>query len=606
MDYNIQYDVFISYRRDGGEYTARVIYDKLTELGYSVFFDVESLRSGDFNTKLYDVIDNCKDFIIVLSPNALDRCVNEDDWVKKEVEHAIKQNKNIVPILLRGFTFPDNLPESIAALPRYNGIEANSQFFDAFISRLKEFLISKPPLANRIKQNPMFSKTLPLIVAAAVVAAAFLGIRFFADKANAAYPRTNAEKNITDAVVETVITDLTNIVIAADYSYSFIDKAENYIAAGETNFDELVNEYNIARIGIADVKNGILPLSQEMIDKLYDTRFSPSDVESFNSQSTLFCDEWLGNIKYLRYVASDDCYLADSEKLELLSLYRTILDETISFYSSCYVNGILMPVTNSDALELFFTNIKNLRYHSVTRENWTSDETVLVDRIDIALNGIEAATQKLAAINGNENTETAEIKKGMVQTYMMLGYSKEEAQQLTDEYQQKVNSIIAKQEEIRFMCLPAENDNMDTLWYKMNNLLALGYYDDARDCADAFMAIANRSDVYAAEYMPRLYWLIDYMYINDTFYGVMVTGYAEEEHPLLKIGDIITAFNGQPCYSYEEYISLKQNLAADSYTVDVVRIDADKNLTEFTFDIDKTMPPVALSTLVYHENTTEH
>ena len=86
MDYNIKYDVFISYRRDGGEYTARVIYDKLTELGYSVFFDVESLRSGDFNTKLYDVIDSCKDFIIVLSPNALDRCVNKGDWVKNEIE----------------------------------------------------------------------------------------------------------------------------------------------------------------------------------------------------------------------------------------------------------------------------------------------------------------------------------------------------------------------------------------------------------------------------------------------------------------------------------------------------------------------------------------
>ena len=60
----MKYDVFISYRRDGGEVTARILRDSLTERGYNVFFDVESLRSGAFNTKLYSVIDECKDFTL--------------------------------------------------------------------------------------------------------------------------------------------------------------------------------------------------------------------------------------------------------------------------------------------------------------------------------------------------------------------------------------------------------------------------------------------------------------------------------------------------------------------------------------------------------------
>ena len=91
------YDIFISYRRDGGESTAKILRDKLTELGYSVFFDVESLRSGDFNTKLYSVIEECSDFLLVLSPGALDRCRNEDDWVRLEIEHALEEGKNVVP-----------------------------------------------------------------------------------------------------------------------------------------------------------------------------------------------------------------------------------------------------------------------------------------------------------------------------------------------------------------------------------------------------------------------------------------------------------------------------------------------------------------------------
>ena len=47
-----KYDIFISYRRDGGQETARILRDSLAERGYRVFFDVESLRSGAFNTKL--------------------------------------------------------------------------------------------------------------------------------------------------------------------------------------------------------------------------------------------------------------------------------------------------------------------------------------------------------------------------------------------------------------------------------------------------------------------------------------------------------------------------------------------------------------------------
>ena len=86
------YDVFISYRRSGGEYTAKILRDRLEDMGYRVFFDVESLRSGYFNTKLYSVIDECRDFLLILSPGALDRCANPDDWVRLEVERALAQD----------------------------------------------------------------------------------------------------------------------------------------------------------------------------------------------------------------------------------------------------------------------------------------------------------------------------------------------------------------------------------------------------------------------------------------------------------------------------------------------------------------------------------
>ena len=88
-------DVFISYRRDGGFALARLLYECLHKEGISTFLDLEELRAGAFNTKLYEAIDSAENFVIVLPPNSLDRCADPNDWVRLEIEHAIKQKKNI-------------------------------------------------------------------------------------------------------------------------------------------------------------------------------------------------------------------------------------------------------------------------------------------------------------------------------------------------------------------------------------------------------------------------------------------------------------------------------------------------------------------------------
>ena len=138
-----KYDIFISYRRQGGSETAKHLRDSLTEKGYRVFLDIESLRSGPFNTELYRVIENSKDFLLILPENALDRCVDENDWVRLEIEHAKKCGINVIPILLQGFEFPETLPESIEFVRTQNGLAANIEYYDAFVKHVEEFLHSK-------------------------------------------------------------------------------------------------------------------------------------------------------------------------------------------------------------------------------------------------------------------------------------------------------------------------------------------------------------------------------------------------------------------------------------------------------------------------------
>ena len=52
-----KYDIFISYRRDGGFETAKHLYDLLTQDGYTISFDTDNLREGDFDATLLNRID---------------------------------------------------------------------------------------------------------------------------------------------------------------------------------------------------------------------------------------------------------------------------------------------------------------------------------------------------------------------------------------------------------------------------------------------------------------------------------------------------------------------------------------------------------------------
>ena len=108
-----KYDVFIGYRRETGAETAKHLRDILKARGYRVFFDTDTLSAGNFDEELLRTVKECDDYIIVLPPGTLDRCWDEGDWIRRELECALKTGKNIVPIMFDDFAFPEKLPEEI-------------------------------------------------------------------------------------------------------------------------------------------------------------------------------------------------------------------------------------------------------------------------------------------------------------------------------------------------------------------------------------------------------------------------------------------------------------------------------------------------------------
>jgi hypothetical protein len=132
------HDIFISYRRNGGEDLAGQVKNALRDRGFSAFMDVVDLKSGKFDEALLRQIEEATDFVIILTPGCLDRCKNEDDWVRQEIRHSIQCKRNIVPVLQRDFQMPlpQELPQDIAELPRYNGLVPTDEVFETSMDRL--------------------------------------------------------------------------------------------------------------------------------------------------------------------------------------------------------------------------------------------------------------------------------------------------------------------------------------------------------------------------------------------------------------------------------------------------------------------------------------
>ncbi|MBP5548831.1 MAG: SUMF1/EgtB/PvdO family nonheme iron enzyme [Bacteroidales bacterium] len=110
-----KYDIFISYRREGGAQYARILQLMLKQRGYAVFLDYDELRDGTFSEKIVEAIKGSRIFMLVLSKGAFDRCSNEDDWLRIEIELALKEKKKIIPVDPdKSFDgIPKDAPESI-------------------------------------------------------------------------------------------------------------------------------------------------------------------------------------------------------------------------------------------------------------------------------------------------------------------------------------------------------------------------------------------------------------------------------------------------------------------------------------------------------------
>lgn len=139
---SIEKTVFISYRRDD-IYEALAVYQYLNSQQYDVFLDYQNIPSGDFEQIIVSNIKARAHFIIILTPTALDRCSKPGDWLRREIETAIDEKRNVIPLFFNNFSFSSpgvdkKLTGKLVAIKRYNGLNIPTGYFIEAMERLCE------------------------------------------------------------------------------------------------------------------------------------------------------------------------------------------------------------------------------------------------------------------------------------------------------------------------------------------------------------------------------------------------------------------------------------------------------------------------------------
>jgi tetratricopeptide (TPR) repeat protein len=138
----IEKTVFLSYRRTHVSW-AYCIYQNLTQHGFDVFIDYQSIDSGNFESVILDNIRSRAHFVVILAPSALERCSKPGDWLRREIETAMDERRNIIPVMLEGFDFggppaKKYLTGKLEALGTYNGLTLIAEYIEAGLEKLRK------------------------------------------------------------------------------------------------------------------------------------------------------------------------------------------------------------------------------------------------------------------------------------------------------------------------------------------------------------------------------------------------------------------------------------------------------------------------------------
>jgi hypothetical protein len=144
-------NIFISYRRNDAAYIATFLFEGLEDrFGRSrLFKDVDSIDLGEnFVAKITAAVESCAVLLVVIGARWLDaaderrrrrrRLDDPEDFVRLEIEAALKRDVLVIPVLLEGARMPPpaQLPASLAGLAQRQAMELSPTHFRSDLQKL--------------------------------------------------------------------------------------------------------------------------------------------------------------------------------------------------------------------------------------------------------------------------------------------------------------------------------------------------------------------------------------------------------------------------------------------------------------------------------------
>ncbi len=561
----MNYDIFISYRREGGYETAHSISLYLKGKGYRVFFDIENLRGGNFNTQLLDIIEHCQDFILVLPENGLDRCVNEDDWVRQELAHAIKHEKRLIPVLLKDFHFPDDLPADIQEISKYQGVAASDiNYMDAAYIKIEEYLISKRGISWRRHKGYILGVIAVLLLGGGI----YGGYTWHEHKQFSAISADLAnEMALPIVAINGMLGDVTALEQAWKQYTDDVKAAANNtakLAQLERNYKQLLQhieqKYKYTPTAIQ--------LSEEEKNILRTQGVSLTDIEQYHSLAVgAFYQEMQNLLKQLlHYSSAENIHLSEAliEGNIELNLLSTRLGAESCYLYYLYVMSYLDPEATAPIKQELLTKLFNFAPIEIDKES-----QFYKNRHERLLTQLEHAIIK--------NEQQIPIEEAATQR---AGQFIEKVGQVAE----KKAALATKQDELaaayaralkKFNLLPEDDQYMQ--WGKILKVVEL-----TQNASDKVPMYAHL-DHWLSEHMRICPESKAYAQAAQVYYrqlaagqvepcGIIVIGTKDDEpHPLYKIGDIITQRKGQTVKNVDEYAAQAKSAGADDITL--LRLD---------------------------------
>jgi hypothetical protein len=174
--------IVISYRREDSKWIADRIFDRF-ESHYgkgNVFMDIDSIPFGlDFRDHIHATLDRCDVMVALVGHNwigkdqAGDHILVETDWVRIEIEAALKKKIPVIPLLIDGSRMPKpgELPDSLKDFAFRNAAGLDRENFrmqmDKIIASIDQHLSKsvakipteipaiKPALTAEVSQAPI-------------------------------------------------------------------------------------------------------------------------------------------------------------------------------------------------------------------------------------------------------------------------------------------------------------------------------------------------------------------------------------------------------------------------------------------------------------------